>query len=81
MEGVSAGETIQITAQGSTNFIITPNMLYIDEEETHKPLKEIETLDLAFPKIPTKALYKLYISVVQEIQSRERSDVTNLQIV
>jgi hypothetical protein len=66
--------------QGSTNFIITPEMLFIDEEATQKPLKEIETLDLALAKIPTKALYKLQISVVQEIQSRERSDATNLQI-
>jgi hypothetical protein len=36
-------------------------------------------LDLAFPKILTKALYKLQISVAQEIQSRARSDATNLQ--
>jgi hypothetical protein len=79
-EGVHVGETMQITVQGSTNFIITPEMLFIDEEETQRPLKEIETLDLAFPKIPTKALYKLQISVMQEIQSRERSDATNLQI-
>jgi hypothetical protein len=68
---------MQIIAQGSTNFIITPEMLFIDEEATQKPLKEIETLDLALPKIPTKALYKLQISVTQEIQSRARSDATN----
>jgi hypothetical protein len=73
---VPVGETVKITAQGSVNFIITPEMLFIDEETTQKPLKEIETLDLAFPKIPTKALYKLQISVTQEIQSRERSDAT-----
>jgi hypothetical protein len=36
---------------------------------------------LAFPKIPTKALYKLHVSVAQEIQSRARSDATNLQLV
>jgi hypothetical protein len=47
--------------------MITPDMLYIDEEVTHKPLKEIEKLDLTFPKILTKALYKLHISVAQEI--------------
>ena len=59
--------------------MITPDMLYIDEEVTHKPLKEIETLDLTFPKIPTKAVCKLHISVAQEIQSRARSEATNLQ--
>jgi hypothetical protein len=35
---------------------------------------------LALPKILTKALYKLQVSVAQEIQSRERSDATNLWI-
>jgi hypothetical protein len=53
-------------------------MLFIDEEEAQKPLKEIETLDLAFPKISMKVLYKLKISVAQEIPSREMSDATNL---
>jgi hypothetical protein len=71
---------VQITVQGSVNFIITLEMLFIDEETTQNPLKDIETLDLAFPKIPTKALYKLQVSVAQEIQSRARSDATNLQI-
>jgi hypothetical protein len=36
-------------------------------------------LDLTFPKIPTKAVCKLHISVAQEIQSRARSEATNLQ--
>jgi hypothetical protein len=38
-------------------------------------------LDLEFPEIAMKALYKLKISVVQEIQSRSGSNATNLQIV
>jgi hypothetical protein len=79
-EGALVGETVQITAQGSVNFWITPEMLFIDEETTQRPLKEIEMLDLAFPKIPTKALYKLQVSIAQEIQSRARSDTTNLQL-
>jgi hypothetical protein len=37
-------------------------------------------LDLALPKIPKKALYKLQINVTQNIQSMERSDAMNLQI-
>jgi dGTP triphosphohydrolase len=43
-------------------------------------MKDIETLDLVMPKIPTKSLYKLQVSVAQEIQSRERYDMMNLQI-
>jgi hypothetical protein len=79
-EGTPVGETMQIMVQGSVNFIITPEMLFVDEETTQNPLKYIETLDLALPKIPTKALYKLQVSITQEIQSRERSDATNLQL-
>jgi hypothetical protein len=55
-------------------------MLFIDEETTQKPAKDIETLDLVIPKIPTKALYKLQVSVTQEIQSKARYDATNLKI-
>jgi hypothetical protein len=45
--------------QGSVKFIITPEMFCIDEETTQKPLTDIDTLDLEFPNILTKALYKL----------------------
>jgi hypothetical protein len=62
-EGLHVGETMQIAAQGSTNLIINLDMLFIDEEVSQRTLKEIETLDLAFPKILTKALYKLKIIV------------------
>jgi hypothetical protein len=77
-EGVSLGETMHITTQGSTNFIITPAMLFIEEEIVHNSLKDIETLDLGLLKIPTKVLYKLQVSVMQEIQCRERFDAMNL---
>jgi hypothetical protein len=56
-------------------------MLHIDEETMQKQLKEIDHLDLALPKIPTKVLYKLQVSVTQEIQSRARADATYLQLV
>jgi hypothetical protein len=55
-EGMPTGESIQIIEHGSENFMITPNMLYIDEEVRQNPLKDIETLDSALPKILTKAL-------------------------
>jgi hypothetical protein len=38
-------------------------MLQVDEDTMQNPLKEIDHLDLALPKVPTKALYKLQISV------------------
>ena len=57
------GETIQITVHGSANFIITIDMLFINEETTQKALKYIKTFDFLMPKIPTKALYKLQVRV------------------
>jgi hypothetical protein len=80
-EGIPMGETVQITDAGECKLRITPDMLFMDEETTQRPLREIEMMDLALPKIPTKALYKLQVSIMQEIQSRARSDATNLQLV
>jgi hypothetical protein len=55
-------------------------MLQVDEDKMQNPLKEIDHLDLELPKIPTKALYELQISFVQEIQSRTRANATSLQL-
>jgi hypothetical protein len=58
-EGFPPQEIMEIIAQGSANFILTLKMLFLDEETTQKPLKDIDTLDLDLAKIPIKALYKL----------------------
>ena len=55
-------------------------MLQVNETTTHKPLKDIDNLDLALPKIPTKVLYKVHVSIVQEIQSSAYADSTRLQL-
>jgi hypothetical protein len=55
-------------------------MFFIDEEAEHRPLKEIEILDLAFPNIPTNEIYKLQFGIAQEILSGARSDAMNLHI-
>jgi hypothetical protein len=62
-EEVPVPETVQFAAQLSANFIITPEMMFIDEEAMQKPLKDIETLNVGLAKIPTKALYKLHVSI------------------
>jgi hypothetical protein len=66
-EGVPMSETMQFTVQWSANFIITLAMMFLDEEMTHKPLKDIEALDVTLAKILTKELNKLQVSIVQEI--------------
>jgi hypothetical protein len=53
-------------------------MLQVDEETTQRPLKDVEQLDLVLSKIPTKALYKLQMSVAQEVQSRARTGCNKL---
>jgi hypothetical protein len=54
-------------------------MLQIDEDLAHRQLKDIEQLELVFTEIPTKSLYKLQMSVAQEVQSRARTNATNLE--
>jgi hypothetical protein len=56
-------ETVQTTIMGSETFQINQGMLQVDEDTMQNPLKDIEQLDLVLSKIPTKALYKLQISV------------------
>jgi hypothetical protein len=45
-----------------------------------KLVKDIEHLELVLENIPTKALYGLQASVMQEVQSRAREDATNLAL-
>jgi hypothetical protein len=55
-------------------------MLEVDENTMQKQVKDIEHLELVLAHIPTKALYGLQASVMQEVQSRAREDATNLEI-
>jgi hypothetical protein len=57
MEGRPVEERVQLTAQGSTNFIITPEMLYIDEEEVHRgPSRKCRHWTWCFPRSDKGAL-------------------------
>jgi hypothetical protein len=59
----SEHEMIQMIAQTNPNFQITPNMLCIDDIVAQKPLKYLVQIQLVMERIPTKALYKLQVSV------------------
>jgi hypothetical protein len=50
----------------------------MDEIATQMPLKELAQVDMVLAKIPTKALYRLQVSVVQEVQSCARTDAIEL---
>jgi hypothetical protein len=55
-------------------------MLQIDEDMEQKAMKYIDHLDLALDKVLTKALYKLQVSITQEIQSRAHVDAMELEV-
>jgi hypothetical protein len=56
-------DTIQTIAQVSSNFQMTSNMLQMDKGVSQTPLKDLEQVKLVLERIPTKALYKLQVSV------------------
>jgi hypothetical protein len=60
---------IQMIAQASSTFHVTPNMLRMDEIVGQTPLKYLAQIQLVMGRIPTKVLYKLQVSVTQEVQS------------
>jgi hypothetical protein len=68
--GSSEQDRIQTTTQPSSTFHVTPNMLRMDEIVGQTPLKYLAQIQLVMTQIPTKALYKLQVSVAQEVQSR-----------
>jgi hypothetical protein len=63
----------------SENFSITKDLLQMDEDMVRKQVKDVEHMELVLAKVPTKALYKLQMSITQEVQSRARTNATNLE--
>jgi hypothetical protein len=45
-----------------------------------KQINDVQQMELVLERIPTKELYKLNIRVVHKVQSRARSNATNLEI-
>jgi len=59
--------------------MITLQMIMFDRETMQKPLQKVEQVDIVMPHIPTKELYGIHASVMQEVQSRAHADATNLE--
>jgi len=53
----------------------------MDDIVGQTPLKDLAQLQLVFPCIPSKVLHKLEVSITQEVQSRARTDLDELQQV
>jgi hypothetical protein len=60
-------------------FHVTPNMMRMDEIVVQTPLKYLAQIQLVMGQIPTKELYKIQVSVAQEVQSCTCKDTTELQ--
>jgi hypothetical protein len=72
-------DTVHTIPQPSATFHITPSMLCMDEIVGQTPLKDLAQIQLVLSRIPSKALHKLQVSVTQEVQSRARTDLAELQ--
>jgi len=75
----SEEETVQIMKLASENFSITKDMLQMDEDMAQTQVKDVEQMELVLDKIPTKALYRLHMSIAQEVQSRASTNAKNLE--
>jgi hypothetical protein len=71
---------MEIFVMSSDSLKVTQGMWEIDENTTQKLVKDIEHLELFLENIPTKALYGLQASMMQDVQSRAMEDATNLAI-
>jgi hypothetical protein len=71
---------MRIVVVSNERFTVTQDMLEMDEKIVQRPIKDVEHMELVMEKIPTKELYGLKASVMQEVQDRARLDATNLEI-
>jgi hypothetical protein len=55
-------------------------MIILDQETVQKPMRDVEQLEVVMAQIPTKALYGLQANLMQEVQSRSHTNVTNLEV-
>jgi hypothetical protein len=69
-----------LVVQGRDTFIVTRQMIRMDQETAQKPMGEIEQFEVVIVQILTEALYRLQASVMQEVQSRAHIDATNLEV-
>jgi hypothetical protein len=72
-------DIVHIIPQPNATFYITPSMLRMDEIMGKTPLKDLAQIQLVLSLIPSKALHRLQFSVTQEVQSREHTNLDELE--
>jgi hypothetical protein len=55
-------------------------MIRMDQDTAQKAMGDVEQFEFVMAQIPTKELYRLQASVMQEVQYRARTDATNLEV-
>jgi hypothetical protein len=76
--GYSEHYMIKTITHSSSMFHATPNMLCMDEIVGQTALKDLAQIQLVMMQIPTKALYKLQVSIAHEVQSCTRTNIVEL---
>ena len=71
---------MQFVIQGRETFTVTRQVINFNQETTQKSLEEVEQVELAMVQIPTKALYEIQSSIMEELHSRAREDATNIEV-
>jgi hypothetical protein len=55
-------------------------MIRLDRVIVQTPLGDVEQFEVSMAQIPTKALYRLQASVMQEMQFKACADATKLEV-
>jgi hypothetical protein len=58
---------VQFIVQGREKFTAMRQMIIFNHETMQKPLEQVEQLEMVMAQIPTKALYRLSASAMQEV--------------
>jgi hypothetical protein len=74
-------DTIHTISQLNATFHITLNMLHMDEIMGKTTLKDLAQIQIVLLRIPSQDIHKLQVSIMQEVQSRARTDLAELQQV
>ena len=69
-----------MVVQGKDTFTVMHPMIRMDQDTTQKSMGDVEKFEVVMAQIPTKALYGLHASVMQEMQFRSCADATNLEV-
>jgi hypothetical protein len=60
-------EGMELVVQGRETFTVMHQMMRLDQETMQKPFEDMEQFEVFMAQIPTKELYKIHSSLMQEV--------------